>query len=298
LVIDNGSTDDSLNHIKAWAKEKFNIIYPWLKQWKNFAKQPISNSYMWREYSRSQAIKGGDVKCRNIPLILINNESNLGFSKGNNVGIKFAIAQGDMDYVWLLNNDTIISYDSLIRLVNTASSFNGRVLASSKILYKNNNYNKVWFEGGIYNPWLAKSAHVMNKKFIMSKYKFLSGCALFIPCSVLNEIGLLDESIFLYAEDLDYSIRATKLNIPLIVVKSSKVAHLGSASISTRSPKAYRNHVMNIIKVIRKYHGEYRIISIVTYHLMKLVYLILFKHIGKDAIKAYLRGILMGITKK
>ena len=43
--------------------------------------------------------------------------ANKGFAGGNNIGILFAQKQGDMDYVWILNNDTVVVKDTLLELV-------------------------------------------------------------------------------------------------------------------------------------------------------------------------------------
>ena len=54
---------------------------------------------------------------------------------------------------------------------------------------------------------------------------FLTGCALFLPLRVVQEVGFLDETFFLYYEDADYSVRVMKKKIPLAVVTDAIVTH-------------------------------------------------------------------------
>ena len=76
-------------------------------------KKPISCTV----YDRQQAENGGDPDS-DPRLVLIRAGDNLGFAGGNNVGLKYALARSDLDYVWLLNNDTIVDLLSLQALVS------------------------------------------------------------------------------------------------------------------------------------------------------------------------------------
>ncbi|MCX8008994.1 MAG: glycosyltransferase family 2 protein, partial [Patescibacteria group bacterium] len=90
---------------------------------------------------------------------LIQNKENKGFAEGNNIGMRHAIKNGT-EYIWLLNNDTIVEKNSLIELLSVFNDSNVGI-ASSKIYfmkghefhhdrYKSHEKGKViWYAGGI-----------------------------------------------------------------------------------------------------------------------------------------------------
>ena len=90
IVVDNGSTDDSVDKIKAWAKDKFGMpsITSHSLHIENF---PSINAFILLE---------------DPSIIMLTVRQNLGFSEGNNLGIAYALSTTDAsDFVFLLNND-------------------------------------------------------------------------------------------------------------------------------------------------------------------------------------------------
>ena len=76
-----------------------------------------------------------DVIYKNYPKIkLIINDKNYGFTGGNNIGMKYAIDE-NTDYLWLLNNDTLIEKDCLYKIVKVAESSNTIGMVSPMIYY-------------------------------------------------------------------------------------------------------------------------------------------------------------------
>ena len=147
---------------------------------------------------------------------------NGGFGYGMNRGIEYAIDK-QADYVWLFNYDALAEPDALLPLVRVAKQSGDRVLLSPLIL---DQYHKNWFSGGRINFFRMRVEH--DQGLIPTQNtetKFLTGCALFLPVPMIQKIGLLDESFFLYYEDADYSLRATKMGVPLVVVPESQVIH-------------------------------------------------------------------------
>ena len=97
VVCDNGSSDNSSLKIQEWFCSLEN---------------EQRNKCNLHKVSEKQLDKKFD-KNKNLNIYFIDIGKNLGFSGGNNVGIKFSLSQGDMDYVWLLNNDTVVDSNSL-----------------------------------------------------------------------------------------------------------------------------------------------------------------------------------------
>jgi len=156
--------------------------------------------------------------------IFIKNEENLGFSAGNNVGIRFALERM-ADYVLLLNNDTEVEKDFLARLVEAAEK-NEKIGIASPVIFNGHN-RQIWFSGGRIK-WLQMKAVNEQIASTAESYatSFITGCAMLVRSSVFKEIGLLDEDFFLYLEDVDFSLRARRAGFKNIVVTASWVYHL------------------------------------------------------------------------
>lgn len=167
--------------------------------------------------------------------IFIQNGTNLGFSAGNNVGIKYALERG-AKYVWLINNDAEIEPNSLTRLVEVAEKNPKIGLASSLVLDRT---GAVWFSGGKLDWWHMKTRHeTASRAETYYEADFLTGCALLIRAEVFKKIGLLDEDFFLYWEDVDFSVRTRRAGYTLAVVPMSWVRHL-EKSEQEQSRKTY-----------------------------------------------------------
>jgi GT2 family glycosyltransferase len=160
----------------------------------------------------------------------IKNEQNLGFSAGNNVGIKYSLEK-KADFVLLLNNDTELERNFLNKLVESAL-VNEAVGIFSPLIFSGDR-KTIWFSGGEIDWLRMKTAH--KKDLIRSDYAlsdFISGCAMFVRAEVFAKIGLLDEDFFLYWEDVDFSVRAKRGGFSLLVVANSKIYHLEKSNES------------------------------------------------------------------
>lgn len=161
-------------------------------------------------------------------VIALRSETNLGFAGGNNLGIKYALGKG-ADYILLLNNDTIVEKDFLDILVNNASENQNIGLAVPKINYYSDP-SKVWYAGGYINKFrgvaLTEGSGKSDSKYTEDKFvTFATACCLLIDKRVINDIGLMDESYFLYLEDADYCIRSYKCGYKILFVAQSKIYH-------------------------------------------------------------------------
>lgn len=148
---------------------------------------------------------------------------NLGFARGMNRGLSKALEDG-FSAVWLLNNDTLVKQGALEALRQAAIEHPGANLFSPLILTPE---EQVWFAGGAIDYWRMRTEHVrflpkQDKPFLTD---FLTGCALFIPCSTLERFGMLDERYFLYYEDVEYSVRVRAQGGLLFVVPRARVIH-------------------------------------------------------------------------
>jgi GT2 family glycosyltransferase len=227
-------------------------------------------------------------------LVLLNTGGNLGFAGGCNAGIAYALECDDCDAVWLLNNDTVVDEQALDALLAESERQGHAALMSSRVVSMHQPETP-WFEGGEFRPLTGAARHVSPSRFRRSRHPYLSGCSLFIPRAVLDRVGVLDESYFMYGEDVDYSIRARAAGIELVLVERSVVLHAEGASLGPASPTAYRNIVASGLRLTRRYFGSMWLIPAVGYHVAKLAMLWAVKRRSRAALAGYWRGIVSGL---
>jgi len=158
----------------------------------------------------------------------IKNESNLGFSAGNNMGIRFALEKM-ADYVFLLNNDATLEKDTLSKLICSAKNSKAGIF-SPIILNDNGN---IWFSGGKIIWTRMRTVHINKKPNKKNSYstQYVTGCAMLIKKEVFKKIGLLSEDYFLYYEDTDFCLRAKKEGFNSMIVPEAKVKHFEKSEL-------------------------------------------------------------------
>lgn len=181
-------------------------------------------------------------KVKGIKLIV--NEENLGYSGGNNVGIKLAL-KDNATHVCILNNDAILEKKALSNLLNASSE---NTIVSPKIYffpgyefhkarYKKEDLGKViWYAGGVidWNNILGVHKGVdevdKNRSEKKEEIDFATGACMFVPAMVFKKVGLFDEKYFLYLEDMDFSVRAKMSGVKIIYEPKAIVWHKNAAS--------------------------------------------------------------------
>ncbi|MDP1721735.1 MAG: glycosyltransferase family 2 protein [Candidatus Gottesmanbacteria bacterium] len=189
---------------------------------------------------------------------------NLGFSGGNNAGIRRAREQG-ADFVWLLNNDTVVDKNALTTLIDACRD--SRVgIAGSKIYFASGReYHKeryqetelgkvIWYAGGFIDWENMYASHRGVDEVDKGQYDkteetlFVTGCSMMVRKEVFEKIGLFDEKFFAYLEDLDYCLRAKRAGYKLLYAPQSVVWHknAGSSGVGSETHQYYmtRNRLL------------------------------------------------------
>lgn len=179
--------------------------------------------------------------------IFLDTKKNLGFTGGNNFGIRKAL-ENKSDFVLILNNDTIVDKNFLIELLKTADSDKKIGILGSKIYfapgcefhqerYQNKDQGKViWYAGGLIDWSNIVSSHRGVDEVDHGQYDspdetdFVSGCAMLVKKEVFQKIGLFDEKYFLYWEDVDLCQRAKIAGFMVIFVPQAKIWHVNAGS--------------------------------------------------------------------
>ena len=159
--------------------------------------------------------------------------SNLGFAGGNNRGIRLALDRG-VKYVWLLNNDTIVETETLTEMIAVAE--NDQQLGEvGCILYYADQPNKVQaWAGGAVSLWTGTSRHY-RQPVPPERLDYLTAASVLIPSHVLRQVGLLDESYFMYWEDTDLSFRIRAAGWKLGVAPLATLLHKEGGSTGRKS---------------------------------------------------------------
>jgi len=167
-----------------------------------------------------------------LPLEIMRNESNLLFSAGNNRGIKKALNDG-MDYVLLLNNDTIVPPTLVGELVGFLSKSDNAGIAGPMIHFGEPE-GHIWGAGGMVSTWWGTVRHRGIREMDIGQFDspekvdYVSGAALMASAEVFRKLDMLDESFPMYYEDTDFCFRAKKHGWESWYVPTSPLIHLVS----------------------------------------------------------------------
>ena len=163
-----------------------------------------------------------------LPLSIIQNSQNLGFSAAANQGIK----QAQGDYIVLLNPDTAVTYEWGVRLMRHFSSDTGAVGPISNYAAGRQNFShyadRRW-QGDFSLEKLSTFIYDKNKGQSVET-KLLIGFCLMIKREAVEKAGLLDENLFLGNDDLDYSLRLREAGYKLKIAADTFIYHEGQHS--------------------------------------------------------------------
>jgi GT2 family glycosyltransferase len=209
-------------------------------------------------------------------ICVISSPINLGFSKGNNIGIDKSTGK----YILLLNSDTLLFKSSLDDLLNAAIKNNyqitGPILLNADLTIQRSWFNfpsaiKIFlrltnlyllfykFSKSFFFTffYLGRKPAFMVKEILEDcRMDYLTFAAILINRDVIQNIGKLDEGLFFYQEDCEYGLRAKKNNYEFIYCVSSKIIHLGGSSSSKFSWLAFENDIMGLLHIYKKHYSQ------------------------------------------
>jgi GT2 family glycosyltransferase len=251
IVCDNDSQNGSLEYIKAWAEGKIDVFLPKTHTFHFLSFPPISKPVSYIQYDIVQAEAGGSKEDADVNLILIQTGANLGFGGGNNVGLRYALLQNDCEYVWLLNNDTVIDNAAIKKMLEAS---NDCLSMTGSILKFYSQPEKVQAYGGGYFSSFT-SRVVSETKIFPKKLDFINGASLMMSREVIQKIGLFDSNIFMYFEENEYCIRAQKQGIQMKCADTVVYHKIGASSNDSRVYTSWLNIYKNKIFVMKKHFG-------------------------------------------
>jgi len=176
---------------------------------------------------------------------LIRNDKNYGFAKGSNQGIK--VAEGK--YILLLNSDTRINNVSLRPLTNEIRRDNRLGVVGGKLLNEDGSIQPscgyfpdlwkvfIWMFFIDDIPFIQSiihSYHVEDKSFYQKKryIDWVTGACFMTTKEVIQDVGLIDEKIFMYGEEMEWCYRIKKKGYKILYTPESEIYHVKGASSS------------------------------------------------------------------
>ena len=311
VVVDNSSSDQSIEHIKVWADGKLNL---WLSDESPLKKadfRTFEKNLAYIFYTRAEAELGGNkiieheteqIAVSNhgihniLPIILIQTGKNLGFAGGNNVGIHYALNKGDGQYAWLLNNDTVVQKDTLTNLMLKMKE-SGKTGAVGSVLMSYSQPNRIrTLGGGVFHKYLGFtnnicSNHIFDPQLIDkvpggTAIDFISGCSILVSNEVMNIVGLLDDEYFGYWEDADWGQRMKRQGYSLTYAPQSIVYHKEGQSSSLYAGSYFST--FNCFRFYRKYYRT--LLPLVIVNRLIFIFLVAIKNNSFSYLKGSLRA--------
>lgn len=193
------------------------------------------------------------------------------------MGIRLAMEHG-ADYIWILNNDTVVEKKALTALVKKIEGNASIGICGSRIVYYHQRDTIQALGGGSYNKWLGLTTNFgqlqqfdtpFDVQDIEANLDFIIGASMFVSKSFIEEVGLISEDYFLYYEEVDWGIKAKKkFNLgfaPDSIVYHKEGASIGASNRDKKNKSRLSDYylIKNRLKLTYKFYP----------YLLPLVYL-------------------------
>jgi GT2 family glycosyltransferase len=196
---------------------------------------------------------------------VIENGRNLGFAGGCNIGIRWALDQG-AEWVLLVNNDAVIAPDAIAEFAAAAKQCPKAGVLAGKLYHADRPY-RVWYAGQRFVAWLGYSGrHRGEGRRDRPRYRRAAptdranGALMAISRTAIESVGMLDEKLFAYVEDIDFSVRARSAGFEVLFVPAARAWHRVGASSAAAAHNIYYG-TRNMVVVCERHWPLPRLLS-------------------------------------
>lgn len=271
VVVDNASPNQSMEKIISWAEGEISVEKTNDNSLKNLSYPNISKPVEYTLYKQAELVML-DIKADRANLVFIQADNNNGYAAGNNIGINYIKGIGNFEYIWVLNNDTVVAKDSLKKFVEGALMLNQQnpqthIFGGKLLLYENP--KTLQAVGGTYNKWLGTTKQIgfgeqdtgqfENYQYDKDKWCVV-GASILLSRSFLAKVGLMNEDLFLYYEEVDWAIRSRLKGIGAGFIPEVRVFHKIGKSINGNENKKSKfsdyYHIRNHLLISKKYYPQ------------------------------------------
>jgi GT2 family glycosyltransferase len=186
---------------------------------------------------------------------IIELNENCGYAGNNNVGIQAALDQG-ADWVFVLNEDTVLAPDCISHLI-AVGECDSRIGVVGPMVYHHDEPDIIQSAGGLLGPYwqsihVAKDEPDSGQVTQPHPVDWISGCAIMVRRSAIQQIGMIDARYFYYWEETEWCLRACKAGWRIMHVPGARIWHKGvQRNYSPKPSVTYystRNHFLTLAK--------------------------------------------------
>ncbi|MDO5852375.1 MAG: glycosyltransferase family 2 protein [Methanobacteriaceae archaeon] len=277
ILVDNNSTNDSINKILDYCNGNTIIKSDFFTYNKN--NKPINVTCIKEDEINNETYINHTSFPKSKNLLLIENNENYGFAKGNNIGIKYTIEHDNPEYILLLNNDTVVDPDFLLHMVNHALTDPNIGIIGPKFYYYDfeGSNDTIWCVGSVVDLEHYPGHHSIMDEIKIEDYTeiiecdWVSGAGLLIKTEALPK-DYLNTDFFFGCEDVDLAIQVKNNGYKVVTVLNSIIWHkTGMSRKKGSSIKSELNQVktnLQFIKLHKKHY--YTHLPIYAYQIFKL----------------------------
>jgi GT2 family glycosyltransferase len=265
VVVDNASGDDSVEHIHAWADGQECVVIPPELSGRVAGRSTgsVVDSTILDEANLATPF-GTRVR-----LTIVRAARNGGFAAGNNLALDYLRRLGGYDYFWLLNNDAFPAPAALTLLVARAEADPSLGQIGATLIYAGRPDIVQALGGAVFEPRSGRAYHIgaetplaaaaeIPLSDIEPRMSYVIGASILISAQFLQKVGLMEESYFLYFEELDWAERG-KAEFGMGYARDALVYHKAGGSTqkkSRRSSLAAYYLARNRIRVTKRFYPE------------------------------------------
>lgn len=258
ILVDNGSTDESLPKIRDYAKGSLVANSAFFNY--NPLNKPITIAEYTKEKAESSISPEGTFPSSTARLIIIKNDQNYGYAEGNNIGIRAALAR-ESTYVLLLNNDVVVDPSFLTELVLAAESDECTGFVGPKAYFYDYSGRRdvIRFAGGIFCLRTASAPRRGYKQIDRGQFNevqfvdWIEGSCILTRKETILKTGLLKADYFAYWEDVEWCLRGARLGYKSAYAPNARIWHKTGSSKKEKASTAYYYFGRNFLWLAKEY---------------------------------------------
>jgi GT2 family glycosyltransferase len=193
---------------------------------------------------------------------IVSLEKNLGYAGNNNVGIDMAIDRG-AEWVFVLNEDTILDPDCITRLIEVGQS-DQKIGVLGPMVYHYDEPEIIQSAGGMLGPYWESIHLAKNEKDIGQfdrphQVDWISGCAIMVKREAIEMVGPIDERFFYYWEETEWCLRIGKAGWQIVHVPDARLWHKGVQRDYHPKPSVTYYGTRNRLLTLAKHNAPFRV---------------------------------------
>ncbi len=245
VIIDNASGDDSLERIRAWADGRDLFAAP-PGPLGRLTRPALAKPIPMVELSDEEALTA--IPGREL-LTIIRSSENRGFAGGNNLAMRHALNDPAIAYCWCLNNDTVVEPDAPRALLTRMDATHKVGMCGTQVRFYHRPGTWQQLNGSRFKLLTGQSSGIganqpvtrpFDPRKVARETDFVLGASIAVSRAFLETVGFMEESYFLYFEEMDWSVR-NRGRFAIAFAHGAIVYHKEGGSIGSSGTKGQRS---------------------------------------------------------